>query len=389
MRIAILADVHLGKRQFSGTTDGRNTREIDTENAWYHAVRVIAELSPDLVLICGDIFDHPRVSDFAKKAFIVGLWDIHLHTRAPMVILQGNHDAGRTAEVLTPLRLPDGLIDKLHIVTTPKRLNLHIGGQVVSVSCFPFVVRGEDKAYQLEPDPDADVNILALHASVKGSADGDSLPHFYGSGDQALDVAREVDRWDLIAVGDFHEFTRLHPTALACYPGSLERTSSNIWQEQAPKGFVMADTESGTLEFHEVETRPMFDYDLDDVLGGSLEVVVPDADSVNECLKNFVASDFLADALVRLKVDDFPREEREHVDWSLVRELKGSCEHMYLDIRYGTRVVPGLGDRRDRRGGMSLAEEAVSFFKEDEEPVRRCAFGYLEIEADVEEVTAE
>ncbi|KKM23705.1 hypothetical protein LCGC14_1612470, partial [marine sediment metagenome] len=183
-------------------------------------------------------------------------------TRAHVVVAMGNHDAGRTTDVLTPIIIPDDL-PRVSIVTTPLRIMLDIKGKPVSVAVFPFVIRGNGETYKLNPSPEADTNVLVMHAAVRGSAEGDKLPWFYGSSDQALDVGREADRWDAILLGDWHDFAQLHPDRSVFYSGSLERTSNNIWQETAPKGVVEYDTDKpGELVFHEIPTRPMFDYDF-------------------------------------------------------------------------------------------------------------------------------
>lgn len=399
MRGAAIADTHLGFRMFSHTTNGRNTREVDTEQAWFHAVEGIRAAGVDLVTIAGDVVHHPRVSDHAKLAFLQGVKRL-IADGIHVVIALGNHDAGRTADVLTPLLLAEVLDGpgELHVVTDAQRIRLEIRPdyeiigedgedetpvlEAVSVACFPFVARGDGESYRLDPDPEADVNILLMHAAVKGEADGDKLPFFYGAGSQALDVGREAERWDVIACGDYHEFTRLHPTLPAFYSGSLERTSSNIWQEHCGKGWVLYDTDDAEYALQEVPTRDMQDWNLGDfdLPPGA------GADDVNGCLQIFAENDRIEGAMVRFKIDAFPREDRQHIDWSLVREIKKRCMHFYPDIRYAKREVEDLGDRRDRGAAMSLAEEAAAFFKEDEEDVRALALASLDLDADVEDV---
>ncbi len=378
MKGASLADLHLGKRQFAAMIDGRNAREIDVEKAWIEAVTQIIEYGPDLVTIAGDIFEHPRVSSFAVREYLWGVERLLTEAGAHVIVLQGNHDAGRTADVLSPIELAGVLKPtwgSLHIVTEPERITFDRSGETCSVACFPFVTRSTDETlYELRPDPDADVNILCMHAAVKGAAEGDTLPHFYG-GDHALDVGRQAELWDVIACGDYHEFTRLHPERMAFYSGSLERTSSNIWQETAEKGWVAWDTETGEMELREVETRSM----------RSTEDVSRTAEGLNLDLQHYLDSaDDLPGSIRRLVVKDFPREEREHIDWSLVNRLKESCLHFYLDIRYSQTETEDLGDRRETP--QTLADEANAFFSEDPEDVRETALGYMGIEADTEEV---
>lgn len=365
------------------TTLGRNTREVDTENAWCHAVDgIIDTLNPgEIVTIAGDIYHHPRVSDFAKKAFSDGVRRMLMHGLY-VIVLQGNHDAGRTAEVLTPIMLVDGFGDRLYVVTKPERIVVDgRGEEFVSISCFPYVAGTdeEDVAYSLEPIADADVNILVMHAAVKGAADGDKLPFFYGGDGAALDIGREAERWDVIAVGDYHEFTLLSVRGKAFYSGSLERTSSNIWDEHQPKGWVLWDTNDDPVEmvrFHEVPTRPMSDWDLGDfdLPPGA------GADDVNECLAKMYSNDRLTDTLVRFKVDAFPRSEREHIDWGLVRRVKSLCTHFNFDVRYAKGEIASLSARGDRRA--TLAEEAAEFFANESKAIYDLAMHHLDVEAE-------
>jgi len=380
VRGAALADLHLGFRAFAAVEGGRNVRERDVEDAWERAVDAVIAEGVDLVTIAGDIFHHPRVSDYAKRAFLRGVRKM-LDAGIIVIVLQGNHDAGRTAEVLTPIALAEGMGSLLHIVTTPKRIRFRVRGEVVSVACFPFVARGDDADYRLDPDQHADVNVLLMHAAVKGSADGDGLPYFYG-GDQALDVGREADRWDVIACGDYHEFTRLHPSRLAFYSGSIERTSSDIWKEDAPKGWVLYDTATGTMDLREIETRPMLSFNYSEFQS------VTDAEGLNVVLAELSCNPYrTGEAIVRLKVPDFPAAEREHIDWSLVRKLKETCLHFYLDVRYAASAAASLGDRRDREV-FTLADEAARFFADDPEDVRDLVIGYLDLDAEIEDLDA-
>jgi DNA repair exonuclease SbcCD nuclease subunit len=380
VRGAATSDLHLGFRAFAATVGGRNAREVDVERAWEAAVDRIVAAQPDLVTVAGDVFHHPRVGIHAVKAWRDGIRRIVRESDAFVVVVQGNHDAGRTAEVLSPIVVPDDY-ERVHVATTPKRIRLELPRtrEIVSVACFPFVALGEAVPYRLDPDPEADVNVLLLHAAVRTSAEGaDRLPTFYG-GEGALDVGREAGRWDVIAVGDYHEFTRLHPTAIAFYSGSIERTSSNIWPETAPKGVVVYDTREGALDLVEIPTRPVYDYDLDDILGGH----EASADRVNAALLNLAeSSPSIEGAIVRLLVPDFPREERDQIDWARVRQLKQTCLHFQLELRWAQRTSIELGDRRERVG-RSLADEAAAFFADDPADVRDCALAYLRTAEDV------
>jgi len=383
MRGAAASDLHLGFRAFSAMIDGRNAREVDVEHAWAQVVDRICDADPDFVGIPGDVFHHPRVGIHSVKAWRNGIHRLVEETEAEIVVVQGNHDAAKTTETLSPIVIPDDY-SRVHILITPERVRFETrSGERVAVACFPFVKLGQEISYKLEPADDVDTNVLLLHAAVKTSADGKALPWFYG-GAGVLDVGREAERWDAIIVGDYHEYTQLVPDRIVLYPGSIERTSSNIWDEYEPKGLVFFDTAEQTHEFVTVETRGMDSYDL----GDFDQPPGSGADVVNETLDTILGYDGVKGHILRFVVHEFPRHERDQIDWKLVRELKTHCLHFYLDLRYAERISADLGDRRER-AGRSLRDEATAFLEEDQPEIRDCAMGYLfPQEEETEEVVA-
>ena len=381
MRGAALSDIHLGFRQFPAMTEGRNAREVDVERAWFAAVDNVVKAKPDLITIAGDVFQNPRPSMHAVRAWCRGLQILSDKTEAWTLVIPGNHDVGRTADSLSPALVPENLISGLRVVPKPERVQLHIArtDEDMAVACFPYVA-GVEETYRVAPDAHADVNLLLMHAAVKGDAGGDELPHFYG-GLGALDVGREADRWDAIICGDFHTFRRLHPTRSVFYSGSIERTSSDIWKEANDfKGIVLYDTDlPGELELVKHRTRSVDTVGLGDFFDDPGPV---NAETVNYCLTEMAERGACAD-VIRLLVSEFPREERGDIDWKLVRKLKSSLLHFQLDLRWADRhpAHPShLGAQGNQPAGRSVEASAREFFADDPEPVRGCAFSYLGLE---------
>jgi DNA repair exonuclease SbcCD nuclease subunit len=372
MKGVALSDLHLGFRAFAATENGRNVREQDVERAFAHAVDRIVAYDPDLVTVAGDVFHNLRPSFHAVRAWQRGIGRIVEETAARVVVILGNHEAAKTAETLSPVVVVED-VPRVHVVTMPKRLRLNLAsGENVSVASLPFVALAQEETYRLDPDPDADVNVLLVHAAVRSSAIEDDLPRFY-AGQTALDVGREAERWDVIAAGDFHDFRRLHPTRLAFYSGAIERTSSNIWPETEPKGVVLYDTQSGHLELTEIPTRPMQDWRLEDF---NLFPIGAGPDEVNQALELLVPSDDVAGAIVRLRVDDFPAADRDRIDWKAVRRLKERCTHFQLDLRFSEESAAQGLDRRSHV--VPLLEQAARFLADEPEAVRALALSYLE-----------
>ena len=402
MRLACLSDLHLGFRAYTAAEGGRNVREMDVEKAFATAIDQIIEYRPHIVTIAGDVFHSPAVSDYAKLAFLLGVRRL-LEAGFIVIIEQGNHDAGKTANVLTPLMLATALAGRLHVVTTPKRIDVTVWqdavtSQKVSVACFPYVARGNGEKYVLEPNPDADLNILVMHAAVAGDQDG-NLPWFY-SGGESVDVTREAEKWDIIHLGDFHEYRLFNCPGRVFYSGSIERTSSDIWKEHSGKGWVSVDTEKlghVGVDFHEIPTRPMedltFPEDLLDVQSA--------AAAVNGFLTELTWVDAVEphpdegavgveDAIMRLVVPDFPRDQRDQIDWKLVEQIKQRALYFDLDLRYKKVETVDLGGTETSKSAS--IEDALRALCGDDAELLRLIMDYVaptqEIERALEEAVA-
>ena len=122
LRLAHLADVHLGYRQFSRQTPhGINQREADVATAFRHAIDGVISASPDLVVVAGDVFHSVRP---ANPAILDAFNQFQRLRRglpeAPIVIVAGNHDTPRSADTVTILKL-FAAIDQVYVVPREPR----------------------------------------------------------------------------------------------------------------------------------------------------------------------------------------------------------------------------------------------------------------------------
>ena len=127
MKLAHLADLHLGFRQYERQTPrGGNQREADVAEAFRRAVDDLVAQRPDLIVLAGDIFHSVRPTNPAIlflfqqiQRLRAGLPD------APIVMIAGNHDTPRSVETGTILRLYEALgvdvvVDQARRLTFPK-----------------------------------------------------------------------------------------------------------------------------------------------------------------------------------------------------------------------------------------------------------------------------
>jgi DNA repair exonuclease SbcCD nuclease subunit len=349
MKIAHLADLHLGFRAYHRVTPrGVNVREADVADAFRRAVARTVELRPDLVLVAGDVFHTVRPSNASiAEAFrqlsvlCEGLRDV------PVVVIAGNHDSPRssdTGNILTLFREIPGVTvvaDDARAVLLPQ--------VETSVLCLPHNSLAVEDAGPVRMDP----NLLMLHGTVGGSVAEQKLRYVteYG-GAIVADTDIGPERWDYVALGHYHIATEL--ASNMWYAGGIERTSTNIWMEDTPKGFLVYDTDRKRAEFHPVETRPVVDLDRLSAKG----LTSAEADERIRAAVEGVPGG-IAGKIVRLVVTDIPRAQVRELNHKRIREWKAEALHFHLDARppeIRRRAASGAPVRR-----QTLQEQVASY----------------------------
>lgn len=323
MRLAHLADLHLGFRQFQRVTaSGMNQREADVAQAFTRAVDAIVTARPDLTVVAGDVFHTPRPT---PAATVHALAQFARLTRvAPVVIAAGNHDSPRTSEnghILHALQAVG-----CHVVTGAPAW-VPVGD--AAVFCVPDTGVPQPVTYQ--PDPRTRYNVALVHGEVRGLIPG--APERPSD----IDPAVWANRWDYVALGHYHVQQEIAPRVW--YAGSLEYTSSNPWGEidGAPKGWLLVDLARGTVMPQPLGNVRTF-VQLPTLAAGGME---PDAvlDAIGA---QFDALGDLSSAVVRQVVTDCELSTRRAFDGATLRALRKRAWHVQLDftahVRAGTRT---------------------------------------------------
>lgn len=239
MTVAHLSDLHLG---YDGGAGGRGRAE-DVVRAFEAAIARIAGLGAELVVIAGDVFDHPNVIAPPIAAFSKAVR--RLRERVPGVLVTvaaGARDTPLDPSHQGPLAVI-GALESVEAATTAVR-RVPLPGGKVTVTLVPHLAARRGRALKLEPDSGARWNVLVVHG-VAGS--GAAL----AGGKTATLPMRG---WDYIALGSRH--TRAEVAARAHYSGSLERIGPDPWEEAAvDKGFLTARLDTGAVRFWPVEAR--------------------------------------------------------------------------------------------------------------------------------------
>ncbi|MDQ3389049.1 MAG: metallophosphoesterase, partial [Gemmatimonadota bacterium] len=309
MKIAHLADLHLGYRAFDRlNAQGVNVREADVAEAFAHAARRVMEIRPDLILIAGDLFNSVRPPNLAIANAFRQLTQVAGRLPdTPIVIISGSHDSPRPAGAAGILHLFREIPGVLVATGEPSRLN--VPQLEACILCLPHANSADGPQVVIEPDSAANHNILLLHGPVS-----------HRKGD-------ETERWDYVALGHRHTSTRI--AANVWYAGATERTSDDIWAEaEETKGFVVFDSEEGTAHLEEVETRPLVD--LPSISARGLA-----AGEVDEAIRAAVEaiSGGVAGKMVRQVVTDLPAPVLRELNHRRIREWKAAALHFRLDPR--------------------------------------------------------
>ncbi|HEX2189289.1 MAG TPA: DNA repair exonuclease [Longimicrobiaceae bacterium] len=355
MKIVHLADLHLGFRAYHRATPrGINVREADVADAFRRAVARTVELRPDLVLIAGDVFHTVRPSNSAiAEAFrqlsvlCEGLREV------PVVLIAGNHDSPRssdTGNILSLFREIPGVT-----VVAEEARAVELPEVEASVLCLPHNALAAEAAAPaaMEPDPRARHNLLMLHGTVGGSVAEQKLRYVteYG-GALVEDTDIGPERWDYVALGHYHIATELAPNMW--YAGGIERTSTNVWMEEGPKGFLVYDTGSRRAAFETLETRPVVDLPRLSAKG----ITAAEADERIRAAVEAVPGG-VAGKIVRLVVTDIPRHLVRELNHRRIREWKAEALHFHLDARppeVRRRAASGAPVRR-----QTLTEQVESY----------------------------
>jgi hypothetical protein len=352
MRIAHLADAHLGCRQFQRVDpSGVNQREADVAAAFRRAVDAVIACSPDAVVIAGDLFHSVRPTN---RSIVEAFTQLARLRRtlpaAPVILIAGNHDTPRSAEAGSILALMASLgVDVVD--EGARRLSYPtLGLAVLAVPHAALQGAGGGRPWTL--DPSARHNVLVLHPEVTGLFPDDGVLDYGGVRVDAAELTAAP--WSYVALGHYHVVTEVAPRCW--YAGSLEYTSPNVWGEWrmerargVTKGLLLADLERGGVERLALPPdRAIHDLPWLDAAGMT-------AAELDAAIQGRVAgiAGGLGGTVTRLVVENVPRSLAHALDHGALRALRAAALHFHLDLR---RPAPA---RRTVAAGAPMARRTL------------------------------
>ena len=321
MRIAHLSDIHLGYRAYNRVTpQGINYREADIFQAFRSAMDKVAEIQPDLILIAGDLFHVVRPSNLCIEHTFREFLKLRGKSKAPIVIIGGNHDSPRSVDTGCILDLFHNVPDVFVSHKDFERFMFPSLG--IAVSCLSHRAAQRMGDWKVEPTSDAELNILMVHGTLE-----DIKLRIYDPNPISRSEVG-IEKWDYVAFGHYH--TNYKVADNAYYAGSTEFSSFNIWEEigQA-KGFIEYDlNDHEHIAFHPTRTREV-------VSLRPIDAASYTANEIDSLVKEFIENlnSGHQDKIIRLVIENIPRSVQADLDYSMIRKLKSEALHLELQFR--------------------------------------------------------
>lgn len=367
MKLAHLADLHLGFRQFDRqTAKGANQREVDIAEAFRRAVDDILEQQPDLIVIAGDLFHSVRPTN---AAILYCFRQLHrLRTglpNSPVVVIAGEHDTPRSTETGSILRLYEALGVEIAVEDARRIVLPRLDCAVLAV---PQQALAKADRPALRPEPGGPtLNVLVTHGVYGGLGEERGTMEYGGA-----ELTRELlapEKWDYIALGHYH--TAQSVATNAWYAGSLEYLPPNPWgqlqdeaaqraatkqkKERKGKGYLLVELPGARVTFRAIEPARRH-IDLPFIQSAGLNAKELDAQIAER-----VGAVKIDDQIVRLVVWDVERATARDLDHAAIRGYKARALNFQLDLRRPQAGAPGAVSGEPGVKRQTLAETVREF----------------------------
>ncbi|HEY4321094.1 MAG TPA: metallophosphoesterase [Gemmatimonadales bacterium] len=342
MRLAHIADPHLGFRQYHRLTErGRNQREADVSLAFTRAIDGVIAERPDIVVVAGDLFHAARPTN---SAILQAVREFSRLGRAlpgvPVVLIAGNHDTPRSTETASIF----GLFHELGLlIATDAPRRFAFPELDLAILAVPHQALEQTPRPAIEPLGDASQQVLLIHGEIPAL-----FPNSAAEGEPggAMLTPEELrGPWSYVALGHYH--VQCAVGERQWYAGSLDYCSSNPWGEcrteraqgVAGKGWLLYDSVTGDVSRRPIEA-PRRVFDLPALRAADLN-----ASELDRLLAEAVegAPGGIAGAVVRQVVLDVARPVARELNHARIRAWKAEALHFQLDLRRPEPVAHLVG----------------------------------------------
>jgi exonuclease SbcD len=332
MRLAHLADPHLGFRQYHRLTPrGHNQREADVALAFTRAIDGVIAERPDVVVVAGDLFHAVRPTNAAILHAVREFSRLQrMLPGVPVVVIAGNHDTPRSTDTTSIF----GLLNEIGLyVADVEARRFPFPDLDASILAVPHQALFEEPRVAVEPAGRERHQVLLIHGET---------PELFGAdrsmaepGGAMLTPAELHGPWSYVALGHYH--VQCEVGDHQWYAGALDYCSPNPWGELRAerdaklkgKGWLMVDFADGSVQRHPIEApRRVLDLpwlDANDMTATELDRLIADA------VGNVDGG--ITGAVVRQVVRNVARPVAREIDHARVRAWKADALHFQLDLR--------------------------------------------------------
>ncbi|ALG84304.1 metallophosphoesterase family protein [Gordonia phthalatica] len=213
------ADWQLGMTRHFLAGEAQHTYNAAREDAVVRIGTLAKETGAEFVVVCGDVFDDPRVSTRIIRRTLDALGDYPV----PVYLLPGNHDPLDATSVYSSKEFKDACPANVHVLTEAGVVPVRDGVSLVAAPWTtkrPLTDLVNDQLAKLAPSDD--IRIVVGHGGVD-SLSPNSDPSIVRAA--TLDVAVASQLVDYVALGDRHSVTSVGDSGRIWYSGAPEVTA--------------------------------------------------------------------------------------------------------------------------------------------------------------------
>lgn len=213
------ADWQLGMTRHFLAGEAQHTYNAAREDAVVRIGTLAKETGAEFVIVCGDVFDDPRVSTRIIRRTLDALGDYPV----PVFLLPGNHDPLDATSVYRSKEFVAAKPDNVQVLQDAGTLRVRDGVSLVAApwtTKCPLTDLVNDQLAKLAPSDD--IRIVVGHGGVD-SLSPNADPSTVGAA--TLDVAIASRLVDYVALGDRHSVTSVGDSGRIWYSGAPEVTA--------------------------------------------------------------------------------------------------------------------------------------------------------------------
>ncbi|MCF8590241.1 metallophosphoesterase family protein [Gordonia liuliyuniae] len=213
------ADWQLGMTRRFLTGEAQHTYAAARDAAVVRIGEVAAETGAEFVVVCGDVFDDPRVSTRIIRRTLDALGDYPV----PVYLLPGNHDPLDATSVYRSAAFVDACPDNVRVLDQPGVVRVRDGVSIVAAPWHSKHPTSDLIADQLGDLPHSDdIRIVVGHGGMDSLSPNPDPSIVRSAG---LDAATADQLVDYVALGDRHSVTSVGESGRVWYSGAPEVTA--------------------------------------------------------------------------------------------------------------------------------------------------------------------